>query len=591
MVSHSSPHPIGPSSSDFAEASDEASDSVLRKHVWHDTSGVYCVGLENGTHDHLVAQFMTLLSVIPGKLADRYGYKPFLAAGGILWTLSMILCVFAAQLWHFFVIIQTMAGRSTYLYEDILLHILDLASKDLVRTLMQTCRMFHEHGTKYLLKDGVSLTTDKQIMSFMLFVGSDSGRERQCILLLRELTLSRRRCTDDAQDSDLVQFHEDTAGIFLRGFFTAISSFGCLLRLTIYDSEEVLGLHPALPEAIAGLPTLTYLSVSSAGPCTVRMLKALRSTLFYANIGIGPEPWDIGNELTLEDQNPMWLLHRSQDTLRELDTTFSTSASDSPIYPHATVLNLDYFDIPQMQHYVRAFPNLRVLTTKDYCSRSRGESGGEDLDMRRAQNQNEQDRLGTWPSLERFRGTVTNLYLLGLRCPVGTLYLDQDGERFDPTMLHAVLGDACPRRLQLRFDGGDWLADPDFLATFAHPGVQALKRFDLIVNLQKEDRGMDISVALDPAVLASRIVVPLKNLVAFWLCLDCSWIRYVTYGEEPPLEPVEEALVGWDMDEFAHRMLQEVGASAKLQSVTVSIQFHRTRSQETVTIGATSSLS
>lgn len=30
--------------------------------------------------------------------------QPFLAAGGILWTLSMLLCVFATQLWHFFVI-------------------------------------------------------------------------------------------------------------------------------------------------------------------------------------------------------------------------------------------------------------------------------------------------------------------------------------------------------------------------------------------------------------------------------------------------------------------------------------------------------
>ncbi|KAL1943186.1 hypothetical protein VTO73DRAFT_4261 [Trametes versicolor] len=54
--------------------------------------------------------FMTLLSVIPGKLADRYGYKPFLAAGGILWTLSMLLCVFATQLWHFFVIMGIIQG-------------------------------------------------------------------------------------------------------------------------------------------------------------------------------------------------------------------------------------------------------------------------------------------------------------------------------------------------------------------------------------------------------------------------------------------------------------------------------------------------
>ncbi|KAI0830271.1 MFS general substrate transporter [Trametes gibbosa] len=59
--------------------------------------------------------FMTLLSVIPGKLADRYGYKPFLAAGGILWTLSMLLCVFATQLWHFFVIMGLIQGLANAL--------------------------------------------------------------------------------------------------------------------------------------------------------------------------------------------------------------------------------------------------------------------------------------------------------------------------------------------------------------------------------------------------------------------------------------------------------------------------------------------
>ncbi|KAI0744531.1 MFS general substrate transporter [Earliella scabrosa] len=54
--------------------------------------------------------FMTLLSVIPGKLADRYGYKPFLAAGGLLWTISMLACTFATELWHFFVIMGPIQG-------------------------------------------------------------------------------------------------------------------------------------------------------------------------------------------------------------------------------------------------------------------------------------------------------------------------------------------------------------------------------------------------------------------------------------------------------------------------------------------------
>lgn len=95
-------------------------------------------------------------------------------------------------------------------------------------------------------------------------------------------------------------------------------------------------------------------------------------------------------------------------------------------------------------------------------------------------------------------------------------------------------------------------------------------------------------------MLTSRIVAPLQDLVAFRLCLDCSSIKYVAWGagsvEEVPLEPVEEALVGWDIDEFARRMQQELSAAAKLQSISVSVEGHRTRSLETVTVGATWSL-
>ncbi|KAL1943179.1 hypothetical protein VTO73DRAFT_4254 [Trametes versicolor] len=409
---------------------------------------------------------------------------------------------------------STMAGHSPYLYDDILLHILDFASKGTIGTLMQTCRMFHKHGTHYLLQDGVFLATDKQIMSFMFFIVGNSGdEERPRVLLLRALTLSRQRCIEDAPNSDLVPFQEETAGIFLHGFFKAIASFGCLLRLTIYDSEEVLGLHPDLPEAIAGLRTLIQLTVSFAGIHTVRMLKALRSTLFYADITIESEARDNESELSLEDQNPMWLLHGSQGTLRRLTASFSVSASDGPIFPLVTVLNLSYTDIPRTQHYVRAFPALRVLNT-DYCC---GWGNDEDYDARRAQNQDEQDRLGAWPSLDSYRGSVTNLYLLGLRCPVGTIELDHEEETLDPAVLRVVLGDARPRRLQLRVEGGQWLVDPDFLATFAHPGVEALERLELLVTLNKNDRDMDVSATLDPAVLTSRIVGPLQDLVAFRL--------------------------------------------------------------------------
>lgn len=91
-------------------------------------------------------------------------------------------------------------------------------------------------------------------------------------------------------------------------------------------------------------------------------------------------------------------------------------------------------------------------------------------------------------------------------------------------------------------------------------------------------------------MLASRIVAPLKNLVTFSLCIDCSNIydgHRARSVKVAPLEPTEEVLVGWDIDGFAHLMQQELSVAAKLQSITVSIQGHRTRRPETTTIGAT----
>lgn len=380
-----------------------------------------------------------------------------------------------------------MTDRSTYLCDDILLHILDFARQGtIIGALMQTCHMLHEHGMKYLLQNGVHLMTNEQILSFMFFIVGNSGSEEPPRLLrLRELTLSRRP-VGEAPRSGLIPSPK-VVGIVLHWFFTAIASFCCLVGLTINDSEEVLGLHPALLEAIAGLRTLTHLTVSFVGVLTVRILKALRSALSYAHMSIDNE-----SELSLEDQNPMWLLHGSQDTLRQLSTAFSVSTPGSPIYPLVTVLNLSYADILRTQHYVRAFLALRILAI-DNCY---GWGNYEDFSARRARNQDEQDHLGAWPSLESYSGSVRIPNMLGLRCPIGTMKLSNDVEAPHPTVLCAVLGDTRPRRLQLRVYGGHCLVDPDFLNTFAHPGVDALKRFELFVNMQPGNRDMDIFAAL-----------------------------------------------------------------------------------------------
>ncbi|KAH9931609.1 MFS general substrate transporter, partial [Epithele typhae] len=80
-------------------------EEYLKAHVFPDASDALL-----STLGSISGMTMTLLSVIPGKLADRYGYKPFLAMAGVLWTLSMLLCAFSTQLWHFFVVMGLVQG-------------------------------------------------------------------------------------------------------------------------------------------------------------------------------------------------------------------------------------------------------------------------------------------------------------------------------------------------------------------------------------------------------------------------------------------------------------------------------------------------
>lgn len=188
----------------------------------------------------------------------------------------------------------------------------------------------------------------------------------------------------------------------------------------------------------------------------------------------------------------MLLLHGSWDSLRGLSATFSVSAPDSPQYPLLTTLRLSYTDAQRTQHYAHAFPHLRTFTTWDCC----GWGYGESIEERRTQNQSEQERLGTWPALESYQGTIMNLYLLGIRCHIRTLALSHFEDALEPEMLHAVLGDARPRRLQLRIEGGYWLVAPELLETFTRPGVEELKRFELIVLLEEDDRDMDVYTTL-----------------------------------------------------------------------------------------------
>ncbi|KAH9851285.1 MFS general substrate transporter [Lenzites betulinus] len=53
---------------------------------------------------------MTVGGIVAGKLADRYGYKPFLAAGALIWIASMLASAFCTTIWQFFITMGLMQG-------------------------------------------------------------------------------------------------------------------------------------------------------------------------------------------------------------------------------------------------------------------------------------------------------------------------------------------------------------------------------------------------------------------------------------------------------------------------------------------------
>lgn len=84
--------------------------TYYQEHVFPDASGTVLSTL--GSTSGMV---MTLLSVIVGKLGDRYGYRPFLIAGAIFWLAGMLGSAFCTTLWQFFITQGLLQGLSNAL--------------------------------------------------------------------------------------------------------------------------------------------------------------------------------------------------------------------------------------------------------------------------------------------------------------------------------------------------------------------------------------------------------------------------------------------------------------------------------------------
>ncbi|KAI0920640.1 hypothetical protein AcW1_002325 [Taiwanofungus camphoratus] len=72
--------------------------TYYQKHLFPNASGTVLSTLGSAS-----GMIMTLASMVTGKLGDRFGYKPFLAAGGVFWFTGMLASAFCTKLWQFFI--------------------------------------------------------------------------------------------------------------------------------------------------------------------------------------------------------------------------------------------------------------------------------------------------------------------------------------------------------------------------------------------------------------------------------------------------------------------------------------------------------
>ncbi|KAI0369270.1 hypothetical protein BV20DRAFT_968127 [Pilatotrama ljubarskyi] len=467
------------------------------------------------------------------------------------------------------------------LNEDILLHIMRFASRRTLCMFISTCRLFHRAGAQYLLEGTVTLDNEQQLDSFICFMKADTSHR---VGFLRTLSIKIHlymapRSLSPSTSHALVL-------LFLR-----LARDGVLCNLMLYSAEELLSSQPLLPLAIAMLTTLKSLTLYNAGVRARLLLKNLQSQLTYADLWLIPRDRSPAEGPGLDadpGNDPFVLLHRSHDSLRQLITTcaekYTSHTPAIPVYTHlrALTLRMTHLDEPYIGHYARACPNLEELTACDLdCEHLDGDATDVDdplMDARES-NKDDQEELGTWPSLRLFKGTYATLFSLGILCPISWIKLNEEDGEFYPSLLLEPLNDARPTHLDLQFSEAHWLHSGEFRSVFDQRGLQRLKSLTLHVTADEEERHrLNITAALDAVI--TDIIAYLPSLTSFEFCLDCSYLRE-DLGEPPSL--VSLALEAVDAKAFAERI--NVAASGRLTSISVQLMGPGGHADDAVHIG------
>ncbi|RDX47261.1 hypothetical protein OH76DRAFT_1557909 [Lentinus brumalis] len=412
---------------------------------------------------------------------------------------------------------------------DALLEVFCRTNMSTQSQIMKTCRVLYREGGKQLVRQNVvSLRTEAQLASFLLFMRAD-GLSR--MPYIRALTVGSKGHKSSQAIEWLVEL-----------FAELVACASGLQKLSYHCVHKNPAMDGRLAAHIASMTTLTVLSVSRMDHPTWAILQHIRSRLTTAHFEFADEEFD--DSVPPSDHvDLVHLLEGSRTTLESLTVHGShfnvITTTTGPAYPRMAELdlNLETLWMPVASHYMQSFPNLRFLRIEDsgVSMDGRPAIGSPQCAALRASNRSYQQEYGSWRLLDLFAGQAQHLYPLGLTCRIEHLIIydsDTSYEEVDATILRAMLSDARPTRLDLvcsftvtTFMKEDWVAA---LIEARTPQIKHLTiKIDIILGDVDEEMERAIDVMYD-------IVASLSGLTAFHLDISRCFYRpgdpWDTYG-------------------------------------------------------------
>ncbi|RPD55156.1 hypothetical protein L226DRAFT_229395 [Lentinus tigrinus ALCF2SS1-7] len=273
-----------------------------------------------------------------------------------------------------------------------------------------------------------------------------------------------------------------------------------LQSLGFDNAEALLESHPPLAKAFAALSTIKTLHIRNVGRLAHDMLVEMKSSLLSAELSLSDDPLRLPRELRYSD--PIRLLLASEATLRKLkaeSATTNTPEGSLNKYPKMRELELNWVDVPSTYDYVAAFPNLKYLTISSVLPSRRGDLWT-NCERYRRFNQDSQDSHGSWTSLARVKGSILDVYVLGLRCSVEALELvgTTASEDRHLSMLGAVIEETEPTNVKLTADS-DHIIDDGLIYAFDDKKIRGFefRKLEIIVTVDCNIPGHRVGDTVD----------------------------------------------------------------------------------------------